>query len=77
MADPSEPAPTTQISTPEPYPSGRRPPARRELLWSHPGMSTYCRSSHGRVVSVWPFSVLEYRQMTHDVELSDFVVTRG
>jgi 4-hydroxyacetophenone monooxygenase len=47
-----------------------------EMIWSHPGMSTYYRNSHGRVVSVTPFSLLEYWQMTHDVDLTDFVITR-
>ena len=47
-----------------------------ELIWSHPGMSTYYRNSHGRVVSVTPFSLLEYWQMTHDVDLTDYIVTR-
>ncbi len=48
-----------------------------DLVWSHPGMSTYYRNSHGRVVSVSPFSLLEYWQMTHDVDLSDYVITRA
>ena len=47
-----------------------------EMIWSHPGMSTYYRNSHGRVVSVTPFSLLEYWQMTHDIDLSDYVITR-
>ncbi len=48
-----------------------------ELIWSHPGMSTYYRNSHGRVVSVSPFSLLEYWKMTHDIRLSDYVITRA
>jgi 4-hydroxyacetophenone monooxygenase len=47
-----------------------------DMIWSHPGMSTYYRNSHGRVVSVTPFSLLEYWQMTHDVDLADYVITR-
>lgn len=47
-----------------------------ELIWSHPGMSTYYRNSHGRVVSVTPFSLLEYWRMTHDIDLADYVITR-
>ncbi len=46
-----------------------------EMIWSHPGMSTYYRNSHGRVVSVTPFSLLEYWQMTHDIDLTDYVIT--
>jgi 4-hydroxyacetophenone monooxygenase len=48
-----------------------------ELIWSHPGMTTYYRNSRGRVVSVSPFSLLEYWQMTHDIDLTDYVITRG
>jgi 4-hydroxyacetophenone monooxygenase len=47
-----------------------------DMIWTHHGMSTYYRNSHGRVVSVSPFSLLEYWQMTHDVDLGDFVATR-
>jgi 4-hydroxyacetophenone monooxygenase len=47
-----------------------------EMIWSHPGMSTYYRNSHGRVVSVTPFSLLEYWRMTHDIDLDDYVVTQ-
>jgi 4-hydroxyacetophenone monooxygenase len=46
-----------------------------DMIWSHPGMSTYYRNSHGRVVSVTPFSLLEYWEMTHDIDLTDYVVT--
>ena len=46
-----------------------------QMIWSHPGMSTYYRNSHGRVVSVTPFSILEYWRMTHDIDLDDYVVT--
>ena len=48
-----------------------------ELIWSHPGMSTYYRNSHGRVVSVTPFSLLEYWAMTHDIDLADYVITKA
>ncbi|MGK2956225.1 MAG: flavin-containing monooxygenase [Solirubrobacterales bacterium] len=46
----------------------------RDLVWTHPGMSTYYRNSHGRVVSVTPFSLLEYWRMTHDINLADYSV---
>jgi 4-hydroxyacetophenone monooxygenase len=48
-----------------------------DMIWTHPGMSTYYRNSHGRVVSVSPFSLLEYWRMTHDVDLGDYVTTRS
>lgn len=50
--------------------------ARHEqMIWTHPGMSTYYRNRHGRVVSVTPFSLIEYWKMTHDPDLSQYHVT--
>jgi 4-hydroxyacetophenone monooxygenase len=46
-----------------------------ELIWSHPGMSTYYRNRHGRVVSVTPFSLIEYWQMTRAIDLTEFRAT--
>ncbi|MDJ0767789.1 MAG: NAD(P)/FAD-dependent oxidoreductase [Ilumatobacter sp.] len=45
------------------------------MIWSHPGMSTYYRNSHGRVVSVTPYSLLEYWRMTHDIDLDEYLIT--
>ncbi|MBM3491799.1 MAG: NAD(P)/FAD-dependent oxidoreductase [Alphaproteobacteria bacterium] len=50
--------------------------ARHErMIWTHPGMSTYYRNRHGRVVSVTPFSLVEYWRMTHDPDLADYDLT--
>jgi 4-hydroxyacetophenone monooxygenase len=50
--------------------------ARHEqMIWTHPGMSTYYRNRHGRVVSVTPFSLVEYWAMTHDPDLSEYRLT--
>jgi 4-hydroxyacetophenone monooxygenase len=50
--------------------------ARHEqMIWTHPGMSTYYRNRHGRVVSVSPFSLVEYWSMTHDPDLSEYRLT--
>jgi len=43
-----------------------------ELIWTHPGMSTYYRNRHGRVVSATPFSLLEYWTMTHEPKLEEY-----
>lgn len=43
-----------------------------QLIWTHPGMSTYYRNRHGRVVSVTPFSLIDYWEMTHDPDLADY-----
>ncbi len=45
-----------------------------QLIWSHPGMSTYYRNSSGRVVMVMPWRLVDYWRMCHDVDLSDFRV---
>ncbi|MEM6745686.1 MAG: NAD(P)/FAD-dependent oxidoreductase, partial [Pseudomonadota bacterium] len=43
-----------------------------QLVWSHPGMSTYYRNAHGRVVSVMPWRLVDYWTMTRAPDLSDF-----
>lgn len=45
-----------------------------QMIWTHPGMSTYYRNRHGRVVSVTPFSLVEYWSMTHDPRLEEYRV---
>lgn len=46
--------------------------AHRELIWTHPGMSTYYRNRHGRVVSPMPFRLVDYWAMTHRPDLAEF-----
>ncbi len=43
-----------------------------ELIWTHPGMSTYYRNRAGRVFSVMPWRLVDYWQMTHDLNPDDF-----
>ena len=40
--------------------------AHERMIWTHPGMSTYYRNRHGRVVTVMPWRLVDYWQMTHD-----------
>jgi 4-hydroxyacetophenone monooxygenase len=47
-----------------------------QMIWTHPGVSTYYRNKHGRVVSATPFSLVEYWAMTHEVNLDEFELTR-
>lgn len=42
------------------------------MIWSHPGMSTYYRNSKGRVVVVNPWRVLDYYTMTRHADLSEY-----
>jgi 4-hydroxyacetophenone monooxygenase len=43
-----------------------------QLVWTHPGMSTYYRNRAGRVVSVMPWRLVDYWAMTHDADLHDY-----
>lgn len=53
----------------------RRVDAEHEqMIWTHPGMSTYYRNARGRVVSVMPWRLVDYWGMTHDPDLGEFVV---
>jgi 4-hydroxyacetophenone monooxygenase len=42
------------------------------LIWTHPGMSTYYRNRHGRIVSVMPWRLVDYWAMTHDPDLEAY-----
>ncbi|MDY7106353.1 MAG: NAD(P)-binding domain-containing protein [Actinomycetota bacterium] len=50
--------------------------AHEDMIWTHPGMSTWYRNRHGRVVSTMPFRLVDYWQMTHEPRLDDFEVSR-
>jgi 4-hydroxyacetophenone monooxygenase len=45
-----------------------------QLVWTHPGMSTYYRNASGRVVSVSPWRVVDYWEMTHEPQLTDYLL---
>jgi 4-hydroxyacetophenone monooxygenase len=42
------------------------------MIWTHPGMSTYYRNSKGRVVVCNPFRVIEFWDMTAKADLDDY-----
>jgi len=42
------------------------------MVWSHPGMTTYYRNARGRVVTNSPYRVVDYWLMTHDADLADY-----
>ena len=44
------------------------------LVWTHPGMSTYYRNANGRVVSVMPWRLVDYWDMTYRPVLTDFTM---
>jgi 4-hydroxyacetophenone monooxygenase len=47
--------------------------AHERMIWTHPGMDTYYRNRHGRVVTVMPWSLLDYWSRTHDVDQEAYV----
>lgn len=46
-----------------------------KLIWTHPGVASYYKNRHGRVISVMPWRFVDYWQMTHDVDLTDYELT--
>ncbi len=44
------------------------------MIWMHPGMTTYYRNSKGRVYSVMPWRLVDYWNMTREVKLADYEV---
>ena len=43
-----------------------------QLIWTHPGMTTYYRNGQGRVFSAMPWRFVDYWAMTHDPDLRDY-----
>ena len=48
-----------------------------QMIWSHPGMTTYYRNARGRVVTVMPWRLVDYWQMTRAPDLGDYRVNRS
>ena len=44
-----------------------------DLAWGHPGVQSWYKNSAGRVVNNSPFSLLEYWQVTHDLQPENYV----
>lgn len=47
-----------------------------QLIWTHPGMTTWYRNKYGRVTVVLPWRLVDYWSMSHDPDLSAYHVTR-
>jgi 4-hydroxyacetophenone monooxygenase len=45
----------------------------REMVWSHPGVTSWYRNASGRVVTNMPWRVADYWRLTAEVDLDDFV----
>ncbi|VIO77803.1 flavin-containing monooxygenase [Bradyrhizobium ivorense] len=48
-----------------------------QLIWTHPGMTTYYRNKRGRVFSAMPWRFVDYWKMTHDPDFSHYRQTRA
>jgi 4-hydroxyacetophenone monooxygenase len=47
--------------------------AHRRLVFSHPGMDNWYKNRSGRVVTVSPWRLVDYWQMTRSPDLSDYI----
>ena len=48
-----------------------------QMIWTHPGMTTYYRNKQGRVFSAMPWRFVDYWAMTHDPDLGEYGQTRA
>jgi 4-hydroxyacetophenone monooxygenase len=56
----------------------RRVDAEHEqLIWTHPGMTTYYRNGRGRVFSAMPWRFVDYWRMSHDFKLDEYVFSKA
>lgn len=48
-----------------------------ELIWTHPGMTNWYRNKHGRNTALVPWRLVDYWDMTHDIDLDEFHFQRS
>jgi 4-hydroxyacetophenone monooxygenase len=48
--------------------------AHNQMIWTHQGMDTWYRNSHGRVVTTMPWRVLDFWNMTRHADLDEYEV---
>jgi len=46
----------------------------RELIWAHPGLTTYYRNKNGRVISIMPWRLVDFWEMSRAPNMDDFHV---
>lgn len=46
-----------------------------QLIWTHPGMTTWYRNEQGRVTAVLPWRLVDYWQLSHDPDFSAYQLT--
>lgn len=47
-----------------------------QLIWTHPGMTTWYRNKEGRVTAVLPWRLVDYWQLSHDPDFSAYQLTK-
>jgi len=48
-----------------------------KMIWTHPRLSTYYRNSKGRVFSLLPWRLVDYWQLTRNVDYQDYEMKKG
>ena len=46
--------------------------AHRQMVWTHPGMSTYYRNTKGRIVVNSPWRNVDYWHLARDPDLTEY-----
>jgi 4-hydroxyacetophenone monooxygenase len=49
----------------------------QKMIWSHPGMSTYFRNEHGRIVTNSSWRLIDYWEMTKDANMDDYLTVKA
>lgn len=47
----------------------------RELIWAHPGLTTYYRNKNGRVISIMPWRLVDFWGMSRAPNMEDFYLS--
>ena len=48
--------------------------AMRTMVWSHPGVTSWYKNKHGRVIMNSPWRLVDYRNMTAQLDLENYLV---
>ncbi|MGB1821658.1 MAG: monooxygenase, partial [Acidimicrobiales bacterium] len=48
--------------------------AHEQMVWTHPGMTSYYRNDRGRIVVNSPWRNVDFYEMTREANLSDYLI---
>ena len=48
--------------------------AHEQMVWTHPGMTSYYRNERGRIVVNSPWRNVDFYAMTREANLSDYLI---